>query len=159
MFRVSTLDPDKLPIVQGKVDYGQDFFQKPAFLTVSGQLEAEIFACALGKIYTFGPTFRAENSNTARHLSEFWMIEPEVAFCELSDNMDLAERFLKRLISDVLAQCAEDMAFFQERIEPTILDTLQGVASSEFIRLTYTEAIEILEKCGHPFTTFVAREQ
>ena len=151
MFRVSTLDPDKLPKRDGKTDYSQDFFQKPAFLTVSGQLEAEIFACALGKVYTFGPTFRAENSNTARHLAEFWMVEPEMAFFDLNDNMDLAERFLKRIIRDVLERCAEDMAFFNERIEPKLLETLQQVASKAFERVSYTEAISILESSGKQF--------
>jgi asparaginyl-tRNA synthetase len=151
MFRVTTLDPDKLPRLDGKTDYSQDFFQKPAFLTVSGQLEAEIFACALSKVYTFGPTFRAENSNTARHLAEFWMIEPEVAFCDLTGNMDLAERFLKRLISDVLARCPEDVAFFNERIDPNLLKSLQQVLHSQFVRLSYTDAVAILESCGESF--------
>jgi asparaginyl-tRNA synthetase len=149
MFRVSTLDPLKVPRKEdGTVDYSKDFFNKPAYLTVSGQLQGEIFACALGKIYTFGPTFRAENSNTARHLAEFWMIEPEMAFYELEDNMALAEAFLKRIIKDALEQCPDDMQFFKERIEPTILDTLKGVLNSSFLRLPYTEAVEILEKSG-----------
>lgn len=151
MFRVSTLDPNQLPKVEGKVDYQQDFFQKPAFLTVSGQLEAEIFACALGKVYTFGPTFRAENSNTSRHLAEFWMVEPEMAFFDLNDNMTLAERFLKRIFQDVLTHCAEDMAFFNERIDPTVLETLQGILASDFVRLPYTDAVEILIKSGQTF--------
>ncbi|MFO0906478.1 MAG: asparagine--tRNA ligase [Pirellulales bacterium] len=153
MFRVTTLDPDKPPRVDGKVDYSQDFFQRPAFLTVSGQLEAEIFACSLGKVYTFGPTFRAENSNTSRHLAEFWMIEPEMAFYELTDNMTLAEAFLKRVIGDVLRECAEDMAFFNERIDEThtLVETLNKVVSSQFVRLPYTEAVEILEKSGQKF--------
>jgi len=151
MFRVTTLDPEKLPKLDGKTDYSQDFFQKPAFLTVSGQLEAEIFACALSKVYTFGPTFRAENSNTARHLAEFWMIEPEVAFCDLAGNMDLAERFLKRLIADVLTRCPEDIAFFNERIEPNLMKLLEQVLHSQFVRLSYTEAVAILESCGEPF--------
>ncbi len=116
MFRVTTLDLDKPPrTADGRIDYAQDFFDRRAYLTVSGQLEGEIFACALGKIYTFGPTFRAENSNTSRHLAEFWMVEPEMAFFELADNMDLAERFLKRIFRDVLADCQEDMQFFNER--------------------------------------------
>ncbi|MFM7845612.1 MAG: asparagine--tRNA ligase, partial [Planctomycetota bacterium] len=131
--------------------YQQDFFQKPAFLTVSGQLEAEIFACALGKVYTFGPTFRAENSNTSRHLAEFWMVEPEMAFFDLNDNMTLAERFLKRIFHDVLTHCAEDMAFFNERIDPTVLETLQGILASDFVRLPYTDAVEILIKSGQTF--------
>src|SRR6185312_10929647 len=102
---------------EGKPDFTADFFHRPTFLTVSGQLNAECFACGLGKVYTFGPTFRAENSNTSRHLAEFWMVEPEMAFFELSDNMDLAEAFLKRIFRDALTKCAEDMQFFQERIE------------------------------------------
>jgi asparaginyl-tRNA synthetase len=126
------------------VDFAQDFFGRPSFLTVSGQLEAEIFACSLGRVYTFGPTFRAENSNTSRHLAEFWMIEPEMAFFDLRDNMDLAERFLKRVIRDVIDQCPEDMAFFNERIEPTTLATLRNVVDNEFVRLSYTEAMDIL---------------
>ena len=122
MFRVTTLDPAKPPRRRPRgVDFKQDFFGRPSYLTVSGQLEAEIFACALGKVYTFGPTFRAENSNTSRHLAEFWMVEPEMAFFELTDNMDLAEAFLKRICRDVLERCAEDMQFFQERIDPTVI--------------------------------------
>src|SRR5437764_763031 len=117
MFRVSTLDPANPPRKDGAVDYTQDFFGKPAYLTVSGQLEAEIFACAVGKVYTFGPTFRAENSNTARHLAEFWMVEPEMAFYDLQDNMTLAEAFIKRIVKDGLEHCGEDMRFFQERID------------------------------------------
>jgi asparaginyl-tRNA synthetase len=115
---------------------------------VSGQLEAEIFACSLGKVYTFGPTFRAENSNTPRHLAEFWMIEPEMAFYDLNDNMDLAEAFIKRLIKDVLDKQAEDMQFFQERIDKEILTKLQGVLGSKFLRVPYTEAVDILTKSG-----------
>ena len=119
MFRVTTLNLAQVPRQDGQVDFHQDFFDRPTFLTVSGQLQAEIFACALGKVYTFGPTFRAENSNTSRHLAEFWMVEPEMAFYDLTDNMDLAEAFLKRIVGDVLSQCAEDMQFFQERVDPT----------------------------------------
>lgn len=153
MFRVTTLDPEAPPRLNGKVDYARDFFQRPAFLTVSGQLEAEIFATALGKVYTFGPTFRAENSNTSRHLAEFWMIEPEMAFYDLNDNMSLAEAFLKRVIGDVLTQCGEDMEFFNQRIDEshTLLATLNQVVSSQFVRLPYTEAITILEQCGQTF--------
>ncbi len=151
MFKVTTLDLAKVPKANGAVDYTQDFFDRPSYLTVSGQLEAEIFACALGKVYTFGPTFRAENSNTSRHLAEFWMVEPEMAFFELTDNMDLAERFLKRIFGDVLKQCAEDMAFFDERVEKGIRETLEGVVASDFVRLPYTEAVEILTKSGHTF--------
>ncbi|HQR42459.1 MAG TPA: asparagine--tRNA ligase, partial [Gemmatales bacterium] len=130
------------------VDYSKDFFGKPAFLTVSGQLQAETFACGLGKVYTFGPTFRAENSNTPRHLAEFWMIEPEMAFYDLEDNMNLAEAFIKRIVSDALAKCAEDMQFFHDRIDKTLLPRLQGILSGEFLRLSYTEAVDILEKSG-----------
>ncbi len=152
MFKVTTLDPAKLPKTPaGAIDYSQDFFGRPSFLTVSGQLQGEIFACSLGKVYTFGPTFRAENSNTSRHLAEFWMIEPEMAFFELTDNMDLAERFLKRIFRDVLAQCPEDMQFFAERIDKTAIETLQGIVDSEFVRLSYTEAIEILKASGQTF--------
>jgi asparaginyl-tRNA synthetase len=152
MFRVSTIDPANPPkTTDGKVDYAQDFFGKPAYLTVSGQLEGEIYATALGKIYTFGPTFRAENSNTSRHLAEFWMIEPEAAFFDLYDDMALAERFLKRIVNDVLADCQEDMAFFQERIDETIMSALETVRDRDFLRLSYTEAIEILEKSGEKF--------
>jgi asparaginyl-tRNA synthetase len=151
MFKVTTFDLANVPKGPGGVDYTQDFFDRPSYLTVSGQLEAEIFACALGKVYTFGPTFRAENSNTSRHLAEFWMVEPEMAFFELADNMELAERFLKRIFRDVLTQCAEDLAFFDERVEPGIRATLEGVAASEFVKLPYTEAIEILSASGQQF--------
>lgn len=156
MFKVTTLDLANVPKVAGAVDYTQDFFDRPSYLTVSGQLEAEILACALGKVYTFGPTFRAENSNTSRHLAEFWMVEPEMAFFELTDNMDLAERFLKRIFRDVLTQCAEDMAFFDERVEAGIRATLEGVAASDFVRLPYTEAVDILSRCGESFEFPVA---
>ncbi len=151
MFRVSTLDPNNPPRKEGLIDHEQDFFGKPTFLTVSGQLEAEIFACALGKVYTFGPTFRAENSNTSRHLAEFWMVEPEMAFFDLNDNMDLAEAFLKRIFKDVLERCAEDMAFFVQRIEPTAISTLESIVNSQFVRLSYTEAVDILQKSGQKF--------
>jgi asparaginyl-tRNA synthetase len=151
MFRVSTLDLANLPRKEGAVDFSHDFFGKPTFLTVSGQLEAEIFACALGKVYTFGPTFRAENSNTSRHLAEFWMVEPEMAFYQLEDNMDLAEAFLKRIFSDVLARCDEDMKFFAERIEKSAVSTLEGIVGSRFVRLSYTDAVDILQKSGQSF--------
>ena len=152
MFKVTTLDmakPAKKP--DGGIDFAQDFFARPAFLTVSGQLEAEIFACGLGKVYTFGPTFRAENSNTSRHLAEFWMIEPEMAFYDLTDNMTLAEAFLKRIFRDVLEKCSEDMQFFQQRIDPTAITTLESIVGSEFVRLSYTEAVEILKQSGKKF--------
>jgi asparaginyl-tRNA synthetase len=152
MFRVTTLDLGKLPPSdKGEIDYTKDFFGKSTYLTVSGQLEAEIFACSMGKVYTFGPTFRAENSNTSRHLAEFWMVEPEMAFYELPDNMDLAEAFLKRIFRDVLERCPDDMQFFKERIEPTAVSTLEGIINSKFVRLPYTEAVGILEKSGQSF--------
>jgi asparaginyl-tRNA synthetase len=148
MFKVSTLDLANVPRQEGAVDFTRDFFHRPTYLTVSGQLQAEIFACGLGKVYTFGPTFRAENSNTPRHLAEFWMIEPEMAFYELADNMDLAEAFIKRLVRDVLAHCAEDMHFFVERIDKEVVGRLEGIAGSQFVRLPYSEAIDILLKSG-----------
>ncbi len=151
MFKVTTLDLANVPKGPQGVDYTQDFFDRPSYLTVSGQLEGEIFATALGKVYTFGPTFRAENSNTSRHLAEFWMIEPEMAFFELTDNMDLAERFLKRIFADVLVQCAEDMAFFEERIEKGLISMLESIIASQFVRLPYTEAIEILTASEQTF--------
>jgi asparaginyl-tRNA synthetase len=155
LFRVTALDPYP-PRAQGRIDYTRDFFDRPSFLTVSGQLEAEIYATALGKVYTFGPTFRAENSNTSRHLAEFWMIEPEMAFHDLWDNMDLAERFLRRLVHDVLEHCLEDMTFFNERIDATVLQTLQKIAESNFVRLAYSDAIEILGASGESFEFPVA---
>jgi asparaginyl-tRNA synthetase len=151
MFRVTTLDLAKLPRTPEGVDFTRDFFHRSTYLTVSGQLEAEIFACALGNVYTFGPTFRAENSNTSRHLAEFWMVEPEMAFCDLQGNMDLAEAFLKRICSDVLTHCDEDMRFFVERVEPTAIDTLRGIVDQQFVRLPYTEAVDILLKSGKAF--------
>src|SRR5437588_2692977 len=126
MFKVTSLNLAQVPRQGPDPDFTKDFFHRPAFLTVSGQLEAEIFACALGKVYTFGPTFRAENSNTPRHLAEFWMIEPEMAFCDLNGDMDLAEAFLKRIMRDVLARCPDDMKFFNERIDNTVIATLEG---------------------------------
>jgi asparaginyl-tRNA synthetase len=151
LFRVTALDINNPPRNEGKVDFAQDFFQRSTYLTVSGQLEAEALACALGKVYTFGPTFRAENSNTSRHLAEFWMVEPEMAFYDLADNMTLAEAFLKRLIKDALERCAEDMKFFQERIDKEILARLQGILDSDFLRVPYTEAVGILSKSGQAF--------
>ena len=151
MFQVTTLDLANPPKQAGAVDFSRDFFDRPSFLTVSGQLEAEIFACALGKVYTFGPTFRAENSNTSRHLAEFWMVEPEMAFFDLEDNMDLAERFLKRIFSDVLQRCPEDMEFFNLRIEKTVIATLRAIVESRFVRLPYTEAVELLKRSGEEF--------
>jgi asparaginyl-tRNA synthetase len=156
MFKVTTLDLDKVPRQGPKIDYTQDFFHRPAYLTVSGQLEGEIFACALGKIYTFGPTFRAENSNTSRHLAEFWMVEPEMAFYELEDNMRLAEDFLKRIFRDVLDRCGEDLQLFNDRIDNTVIATLEAIQSSEFVRLPYTEAVKLLEASGEKFEFPVA---
>jgi asparaginyl-tRNA synthetase len=151
LFRVTTLDLNQVPRQEGAVDYSKDFFEGPTFLTVSGQLEAEVFACSLGNVYTFGPTFRAENSNTPRHLAEFWMVEPEMAFCDLNGNMDLAEAFIKRIIHDVPERCPEDVQFFKERIDPEVVNRLQGVLASPFVRLSYTEAVDILEKSGQAF--------
>lgn len=156
MFQVTTLNLNEVPKADGKIDFAQDFFDRPSYLTVSGQLNAEIYACALGKVYTFGPTFRAENSNTSRHLAEFWMVEPEMAFYELTDNMDLAEAFLKRICRDVLEHCAEDMDFFNLRIDKTTLATLTAMVEQEFVRLPYTEAITLLEKSGEKFEYPVA---
>ena len=150
-FQVTTLDLAKLQQSKGPLDYSHDFFGKKAGLTVSGQLEGEIYATAVGDVYTFGPTFRAENSNTTRHLAEFWMIEPEMPFYELEDNMDLAESFVRSIVKEVMNHCHDDLAFFNERIEPTLLASLQNIVEHDFIRLTYTEAIGILEKSGHPF--------
>jgi asparaginyl-tRNA synthetase len=151
MFKVTTLDLANPPRHEGQIDYGKDFFHRPAYLTVSGQLQGEIFASALGKVYTFGPTFRAENSNTSRHLAEFWMVEPEMAFYDLTDNMDLAEAFLKRIFRDVLEHSAEDMRFFNQRIDDTVLATLEGIVASDFARMSYTDAVAELEKSGQQF--------
>ncbi|TPW19426.1 MAG: asparaginyl-tRNA synthetase [Elusimicrobia bacterium] len=152
MFRVSTLDPEKPPRgADGKIDYSQDFFSKQAFLTVSGQLAGETYACGLGKIYTFGPTFRAENSNTPRHLAEFWMVEPEAAFYDLDDDADLAERFLKHVLRSVLERCPEDMAFLAERNDPTLVETLKHIVETPFVRLSYTEAVKLLMESGKKF--------
>lgn len=152
MFRVSTLDPINPPKnEEGKIDYNEDFFGKETNLTVSGQLEGELCAMALSNIYTFGPTFRAENSNTARHLAEFWMIEPEMAFYELKDNMDIAEEFLKYLVKYALDNCFDDLEFLNKMYENTLLEKLNQVANAHFTRLTYTEAVEILKSSGQKF--------
>jgi len=152
LFQVTTLNLQSVPKTpEGTVDFEQDFFERPTYLTVSGQLEGETFASALGKIYTFGPTFRAERSNTSRHLAEFWMIEPEVAFADLNDNMDLAEDFLKRIFSDVLTDCVDDMQLFNSFIDKSVIATLQGITDSQFQRIPYTEAIEILQNSGERF--------
>ena len=152
MFNVTTLDMDNPPRTdEGRIDYSQDFFGKPCSLTVSGQLEGELGALALGQIYTFGPTFRAENSNTPRHLAEFWMIEPEMAFYELDDNMDLAEDFLKYLIRYALDNCREDLEFMNKMWDKELLERLQFVLDHDFVRLDYTEGIRILEESGRKF--------
>ena len=151
MFRVTTLDLGKVPMKDGAVDAEEDFFGKPTFLTVSGQLEAEIFALALSDVYTFGPTFRAENSNTSRHLAEFWMVEPEVAFCDLDGLADLSEEFLKHIFTYVLDHCQEDMGFFNQWFDKTAISTLEGIVTSDFERLTYTEAVDILQRSGESF--------
>lgn len=152
MFRVTTLDPAQPPRdEQGQVDYSQDFFGKPASLTVSGQLAAENYACALTNVYTFGPTFRAENSNTSRHLAEFWMIEPEMAFCDLEGDMDLAEAYVKDLARSALDNCPEDMAFFDQWVEKGLIQALEDVARAEFVRMTYRSAVEILKKAKVSF--------
>src|SRR3954463_13235211 len=146
LFRVSSLET-----VNSKADYAKDFFGRETFLTVSGQLNVECYCLALSKVYTFGPTFRAENSNTSRHLAEFWMIEPEIAFAALSDNADLAESLLKHTFATVLAERGDDMAFFDERIEKGVIAKLTGIVDSEFARMDYTEAISILERAKQKF--------
>lgn len=152
MFQVTTLDMENLPkTADGKVDYSKDFFGKPANLTVSGQLEGETFAMAFKNIYTFGPTFRAENSNTPRHASEFWMIEPEIAFADIQDDMDLAEDLLKYIIRYVLETLPEEMEFFGKFVDPGLLDRLNNIVNSDFARITYTEAIDILLKADQKF--------
>lgn len=152
LFTVTSLDLKQVPRTKTQdVDYTQDFFGGPAYLTVSGQLEAEIMAMAFSNVYTFGPTFRAENSNTSRHLAEFWMVEPEMAFCDLQGNMDLAEAFLKHVFKFVLEACPEDMEFFNQRIDNSVLATADNIINNEFERITYTEAIALLEKADCPF--------
>ena len=152
MFQVTTLDLDNLPRLEdGSIDYSKDFFGKKANLTVSGQLEAEIMALAFRNVYTFGPTFRAENSNTARHASEFWMIEPEMAFCDLEKDMDVAEDMIKYIINDVLENCPEEMEFFNSFVDKGLLERLDNIVSNDFARITYTEAVEILQKSGKKF--------
>ena len=152
MFQVTTLDVENPPRTEdGKVDYTQDFFGKQASLTVSGQLEGELGATALGCIYTFGPTFRAENSNTPRHLSDFWMIEPEMSFYEIADNMDLAEEFIKYCISYALEHCADDIQFLNDMFDKELIERLHFVINNDFVRLSYTEGIKILEESGKKF--------
>jgi asparaginyl-tRNA synthetase len=155
MFTVTRFNLDHIPTDQsGKADYSQDFFGKPAYLTVSGQLEAETMAMAFGNVYTFGPTFRAENSNTSRHLAEFWMVEPEMAFCNLAGNMDLAEAFLKYVFAYVMEHCADDMAFFNQHIDSAVLATAENIINSEFARISYTEAIALLTTAIETGKTF-----
>ena len=151
MFRVTTLDLQDPPKREGAVDAAEDFFGRPTYLTVSGQLEAEIFALALSDVYTFGPTFRAENSNTSRHLAEFWMVEPEVAFCDLDGLADLAEDFLKYIFSYALDTCPEEIEFFNQWYDKSTIATLEGIINSSFERLTYTEAVELLKSSGESF--------
>lgn len=152
MFQVTTMDLNNIPKTEeGKVDYSQDFFGRQTSLTVSGQLEGELGAMALGEIYTFGPTFRAENSNTPRHLAEFWMIEPEMAFYDINDNMELAEDFIKSLVRYALDNCADDLKFLNDMFDKELISRLESVVNTEFVRLTYTEGIKILEASGEKF--------
>lgn len=152
MFRVSTLDLCNLPLTDGgEPDFSEDFFGKESFLTVSGQLNAETYACALSKVYTFGPTFRAENSNTSRHLAEFWMVEPEVAFANLDDVAELAERLLKYVFNAVLEERRDDLEFFTKRVDETVLDRLERFVDADFAQVDYTEAVEILQQSGQKF--------
>src|SRR5438876_7127935 len=152
LFRVTTIDAKKVPrTTDGEIDYTKDFFARPTYLTVSGQLEAEAFALALSKVYTFGPTFRAENSNTSRHASEFWMIEPEMAFCDLDGNMDLAEEFVKYLIADARKQCREEMELIARFVDRELLARLDFVIDRPFQRITYADAVDLLKKSGERF--------
>ena len=151
MFQVTTLDLTKVPMHNGKVDFSKDFFGKKTSLTVSGQLEGELGATAVGDIYTFGPTFRAENSNTPRHLAEFWMIEPEMAFCDMYETMDLEEEFVKYLVNYALEHCIDDIQFLNDKYDDGLVERLKGVINTEFVRLTYTEGIKILEESGQQF--------
>lgn len=151
LFTVTNLDLNKLAKNDKGVDFSQDFFGRQAYLTVSGQLQAEVMAMAFSNVYTFGPTFRAENSNTSRHLAEFWMVEPEMAFCDLQGDMDLAEEFLKYIFKYVLEHCPEDMEFFNKRIDKTVLATADNIINNQFERLTYTQAVALLEKADRKF--------
>ena len=152
LFRVSTLDMTNLPKTEsGAVDYSKDFFGGDAFLTVSGQLNVESYCLAMSKVYTFGPTFRAENSHTSRHLAEFWMVEPEIAFADLNDNADLAEDLLQNVLKSVLDHCEDDMAFFQQRIDKEVINRIRAVIDNKFERMEYTEAVDILKKSGKKF--------
>src|SRR6202163_4140386 len=157
LFRVTAIDPKNPPRTkEGEIDYAKDFFGRSTFLTVSGQLEAEAFACALSKVYTFGPTFRAENSNTSRHANEFWMIEPEMAFCDLNGNMDLAEEIVKYLVRDIRLHCAEDLELFAKFVDKELLARLDFVLERPFQRISYTDAVELLAKSGEKFEFPVA---
>lgn len=156
LFRVTTIDPQNPPLTDGGIDYEQDFFGAPANLTVSGQLSVEMFALALGEVYTFGPTFRAENSNTRRHASEFWMIEPEMAFYDLTENIDLAETFIKDTITSVLDHCQSDLELFARFVDKSLMARLEGIVKHEFVRLPYEEAVDILTKSKEKFTFEVA---
>lgn len=151
MFQVTTLPLENPPKVEGKIDYREDFFEKPSYLTVSGQLNVETFCCALGDVYTFGPTFRAENSNTTRHLAEFWMVEPEMSFCDLQGDMAVAESFLKYVVTRVLEKCPQDMEFFDDKIQKGLLKTLEEIRDASFEKITYTEAIDTLIKAKKKF--------
>ena len=152
MFRVTTLDPENIPLTEdGKVDYSQDFFGKPTSLTVSGQLNGETFAMAFGNIYTFGPTFRAERSNTQRHAAEFWMMEPEMAFADLVDDMNIAEDMIKYVVNHVMNTCKQELEFFNLRVDNTLLERLNNLVSNDFARVSYTEAIKLLEESGAEF--------
>jgi asparaginyl-tRNA synthetase len=156
LFRVTTLAMDHPPLLDGKIDYTKDFFGKEANLTVSGQLSAEMFALTLGDVYTFGPTFRAENSNTSRHVAEFWMVEPEMAFCDLKGNMALAEEIIKFLTGFILESCSDDIELFAKYVDKQLMATLNNVAESEFIRVSYASAVEILKKSGKTFDYEIA---
>jgi asparaginyl-tRNA synthetase len=151
LFRVSTIDPKNPPQKNNGIDYAKDFFARQTYLTVSGQLEAEAFACALSKVYTFGPTFRAENSNTSRHASEFWMIEPEMAFCDLNGDMDLAEEIVKYLVRDIRENCPDEMELFAKFVDKELLAHLDFVLERKFQRVTYTDAVDLLKKSGEKF--------
>ncbi|MCG6895077.1 MAG: asparagine--tRNA ligase [Desulfobacteraceae bacterium] len=151
MFRVTAMDLNRLPVEQGRVDMTQDFFGKEANLTVSGQLSAEMFALSLGDVYTFGPTFRAENSNTRRHAAEFWMVEPEMAFCDLSGNMDLGEEMIRHLVTFALSECSEDLSVFTRFVDKSLARRLETIADAEFVRLPYREAVDILQRSGKSF--------
>lgn len=151
LFRVSTLDLKDVPMREGEVDFSKDFFNRPTYLTVSGQLEGEVFATALSNIYTFGPTFRAENSNTSRHASEFWMVEPEVAFCDLEGDMDLAESFVKYLVKDTLDHCGDELELFNRFVDKGLLDRLNLILDKPMVRISYADAVTLLEGSGKSF--------